>query len=248
MNIRPLLSFVLLGSTALSQTTVQPLVVADMTPELMDNAINTHVMVSGGPAMRRKLIADAILLKRIDLIQTCFVNGHTVGDVLNAIAELPNNVVKQKSVIMMLRTPSTTCWPKEGPLGFFSGVPATGMIEPMISTIPSLLPGETLKKDMVATQAARQQLADRLLSALMAKGIVVNENEKNILYGQPTFPIDQDNSAVVPPIVDKAMASQTPQNLPAKNRGGSSISWIVRSGLALLSLACLALWLSKRKK
>jgi hypothetical protein len=185
MNTKHLVSMLLFTSAALSQT-ASPSSVANMTPELMNKTINENALIPGGPVTLRKLVADAIALNRIDLIKTCFINPYTVGDALSAVAALPNNEVKQKAVIMMMRTPSTTCWPSEKLIMNMSGVSATGVIEPIISTIPSLLPGEVLTKEMVATQVARHKLADRLLAALMAQGATFTESEKALLSAPPS--------------------------------------------------------------
>ncbi len=209
--MKPLL-LLLIGTPMLLAQTASIPPVASMTPESMHRAIKTASEEMKDAVLLRKLVADAIALKRVDLIQACFIDGHTVGDTLTAVAALPNNEVKQKAVIMMMRTPSATCWPSEKPLYVFSGVPATGLIEPIVSTIPSLLPGESLTKEMVATQAARHQLADRLLAALIAKGAILTEGEKALLSApSPTAALN-----------DKASPSQTKPPVPAQALPSSS--------------------------
>lgn len=225
--------------------------VADMTPDMMNQAINANVLVPGGPAFRSKLIADAIALQRMDLIKTCFINPHTEGDTYRAITALPDNELRQKAAIMMMHVPTASIWPKEAIQLF--GVPATGMYEPFISTVPSLLPGEVLTKEMVATQAARNQLADRLLAALKAKGATVTETEKTLLTTPPNASSAPSVTPSVAPLVQptKPAVASTPvlaTSPVAKENGATPIfTWAV--ALALIAAALgLLWWLLKRRK
>ena len=202
--------------------------VASMTPESMNLAINTNALRPGGPVTLRKLIADAIALKRIDLIKTCFINRDTEGDTYRAIAALPDNEMRQKTAIMMLRVPTATCWPNKRLSMNMSGVEATGMHEPFISTVSNLLPGETLKKEMVATLAARQQLADRLLAALMAQGAAITENEKAILAAPLTPTALNDKappSQTTLPVPAQVPPVDSAKSLPAAATPQSAVAW-----------------------
>ena len=180
MNTKHLLCLLLFTSLALSQTVLPPSV-ADMTSELMNKAVNENALRPNGAVTLNKLIADAIALNRIDLIKACFTNPYTEGDTYRAIAALPNNELRQKAAIMMFRVSTASAWPNAKLFLNASSPQATGMYEPFISTVSSLLPGEALTEEMVATQAARHRLADRLLAALMAKGATLTESEKALL-------------------------------------------------------------------
>ncbi len=210
--MKPLLTLLASASLALSQTDSK-INLGGMTPESLNHLFNDTAMKHGGPVLRLKLVAEAIELKRMDLIKTCFTNPYTVGDALQSIADLPDGEVRRKAAIMMLRTPSATCWPSEKLLIVMSGVAATGMIEPFISTVKNLLQ-TPLTKEMVATQVARAKLADELVAALQAQGVSFTDDEKGLLgiksATQSAPAVVAPPSQVSPPVPQMPLTAQAP--------------------------------------
>lgn len=252
MIMKQLFFFLASATLALSQSASLP-PVTSMTPESLDRIINETVMKNGGPDLRRKLLADALTFKRIDLIKVFFVSPYTEGDTYRAIAALPDNEMRQKTAVMMLRIPTATCWPNEELFRNMSGVRATGMHEPFISTVSSLLPGEVLTKEMVATKAARQQLADRLLAALIAQGTVISVEEKAILEAPPEaaskpaavevpFPTGQPAAAQVSSPA-APLATPSPEIAPSPKAATLPRHWLWLTGgiLAVIFLGWQAL-------
>ncbi len=215
MTKNPLILTVAGVFMALAQTNaISP--VAEMTPETFNEAINSNALRPGGPVTLRKLVADAIALERIDLVHASYKNSFTEGDTYRAIVVLPDNELRRKLSIMIMRLPSATCWPNEKLFMNMSGVPATGVYEPFISTVATLLPGETLTKEMVVTQAARDRLADRLLAALVARGVVFSETEKSLLSGPPDTRVQTNAQG-------KAAEVRVPESAPAVTPESNSL-------------------------
>lgn len=220
--------------------------VADMTPESMRKSIDSNALMPGGPVTLRQLIADAINLERMDLIYACFINAYTAGDTYRAIAALPDNELRQKAAIMIMRIPTASAWPPEGPLMLSSSLQATGIYEPFISTVATLLPGETLTKEMVVTQVARDRLADRLLAALVARGVVFSETEKSLLFGasETRTPTNTQSKEAEVRVPESAPAVTPESNPPERHMQGAdptgSKNWIWLVGGAIL--AALAWW------
>lgn len=187
LPMRPLLLWLASASFGLAQAVALP-PFSSMTPEMMEKAINAKAMEPGGAERGRTLVQQAISKGRLDLVKVCFLNGYVQEDVRRAVAASPNTSLRHKAAIMMLRIDSTLCWPRDDPYVAFSGAPITGMVEPFVSTVATLLPGETLTKERVATKAARNQLADRLLAALIAQGGVISADEKPFLVASPAQP------------------------------------------------------------
>lgn len=244
--MKRLLPLLLSSSLVLSQTDSTP-PVSSMTPEMMTHTLNANPLAIGGAERGRALVKEAIDLGRLDLMKACFLNGHVTGDFRRAVVALPDNELRRKAAIMMLRNPSTGCWPHDDPHVASFGIPITGMIEPVITTVSSLLPGEALKEEMVATKAAREKLADRLLAALIAQGTPISAEEKTLLEAQPeTAPIQpssapspaQPPSAQVPPAAPAKLPPNTdPSSQPQAEPQPRHLWWLTGGALVLMVLA-----------
>ncbi len=120
------------------------------------------------PLEGHKLTKAAIHAKRFDLIAVYMEGRDTHGWIISDVEEMPESTVKDRLVVMMLRSSLDDFWPWERPRLPAGSQPiaSSPQDEPFRSVIERLLPGRSLPFDVLNTKASRLKLALELERAV----------------------------------------------------------------------------------
>ncbi len=111
----------------------------------------------------QQMAKDAVLSRRLDLIELCFENHYTRGFLYYTLRDTIDIAFKAQVVLMMLRSQSGF-WPSEVDTGDF--VPRRYLEEPIRGVLKTYLPQERFNDSTVATEAASLAAAKKMALAL----------------------------------------------------------------------------------
>lgn len=220
---------------------------ASVSSAKLSELLDATLRVDHGPEIRRQIVSNALLTKRLDLIEVCFSNPMTLQDTFDAIVKMPNDDLRQRATIMMLRTPSNL-WPSER-ASFTNGIEHKVMIEPFVSVIPKLLPNVQLNENWLKYQVGRTRLADDMEAALKAKSVPSKTTKVDL---EPTVETEASPTAADPP----PLTAKTPErpDAAAKNpwvviplKTSASTPWNIIAASIAAAFALLWLFLKQRK-
>jgi len=220
-----------------------------LTPDELNQRLNSTIHATRGPALRTQMFANALATNRLDLIRVCFVNQYTCLQTVKAVADMPDSELRQRATITILRTPNGMFWPPENPGIDMHGIEPRLLIEPFISVLPQLLPKVELTENWFKYQIGRTKLADDMEAVLNARGSKSGEsarlNEPEPLHITGSVSPDPKNSATavsdpppVPAVVSTTIA-------PAEqNKGVPTFVLVIAGTLGAIILV----WLLKLKR